>query len=90
LSHGRERYDYYGLSFGIGFRYFETTAYNISNGIDKIKSSDYTSIGPTEEISYSVSDKINLKVYGWYEFISNETAMHREIANLNLKLSYRF
>jgi hypothetical protein len=83
-------YDYYGLSFGIGFRYFETTAYNISNGIDKIKSSDYTSIGPTEEISYSVSDKINLKVYGWYEFISNETAMHREIANLNLKLSYRF
>jgi hypothetical protein len=83
-------YDYYGLNFGIGVRYFETTAYSITNGIDKTKSSDYTSVGPTSEITYEISDKINLKLYGWYEFISNGTDLHREIANLDLKLSYRF
>jgi hypothetical protein len=83
-------YDYYGLNFGIGVRYFETTAYSITNGVDKTKSSDYTSVGPTSEITYEISDKINLKLYGWYEFISNGTDLHREIANLDLKLSYRF
>ena len=83
-------YEYYGLNFGIGFRYFETTAYSITNGINKTMSSDYTSIGPTSEITYEISDKINLKLYGWYEFISNGTDLHREIANLDLKLSYRF
>jgi hypothetical protein len=83
-------YDYYGLNFGVGIRYFETTAYSITNGVEKAKSSDYNSIGPTSEITYGVSDKINLKLYGWYEFISNGTDLHREIANLDLKLSYRF
>jgi hypothetical protein len=83
-------YDYYGINFGIGVRYFETTAYSITNGVDKTKSSDYTSVGPTSEITYEFSDKINLKLYGWYEFISNGTDLHREIANLDLKLSYRF
>jgi len=83
-------YDYYGLDFGIGVRYFETTVYTITNGVEKTKSSDYTSVGPTTEITYGFSDKINLKIYGWYEFISNGTDLHREIANLDLKLSYRF
>lgn len=83
-------YDYYGLNFGIGVRYFETIAYSITNGVDKTKSSDYTSVGPTSEITYEISDKINLKLYGWYEFISNGTDLHREVANLDLKLSYRF
>jgi len=83
-------YDFYDFNFGIGVRYFETTAYTITNGINKTKSSDYTSVGPTSEITYGVSDKINLKLYGWYEFISNGTDVRREIANLNLKLSYKF
>jgi hypothetical protein len=83
-------YDIYDFNFGIGVRYFETTAYTITNGINKTKSSDYTSVGPTSEITYGVSDKINLKLYGWYEFISNGTDVRREIANLNLKLSYKF
>ena len=78
------------LSLGIGIRYFSLSTYNVQSGSEKIKVSDYTSIGPLSEISYAVGERIILKVYGWYEFIKTEDNSRREMANLSLKLSYKF
>lgn len=83
-------YDYLGLSFGIGLRYFSLSTFSINNGVEKVKVSEYTSIGPLSELSYVVSDRINLNFYGWYEFITTENNLKREMANFSIKLSYKF
>ncbi len=83
-------YDYRYFSFGIGVRYFSLSTFNIKDGIDKLLASDYSSIGPVTELSYLVSDRINLKFYGWYEFIRSDDQNEREMANLSLKVYYKF
>ena len=83
-------YDYRSLSIGIGLRYFSLTTFNFVKGIEKIVASDYTSIGPLTEISYVVDERINVKLYGWYEFIRSEDNSRREMANLSIKVNYRF
>lgn len=83
-------YEYRSLSVGIGFRYFSLSTFNFGSGIDKILASDYRSIGPVLEISYVVDERINLKGYGWYEFIKSENNLRREMSNLSFKVNYRF
>jgi hypothetical protein len=83
-------YDYKELSFGLGIRYFSLSTYNYQNGVDKTKISDYTSLGPTSEISYTVGEKIILKIFGYYEFITTENNSKREMANFSIRLSYKF
>ena len=82
-------YDIYGFSFGIGIRYFLLSNFNIKNGTEKQKITEYKSIGPLAEISYEISDSMVFKTYGWYEFINTETNAKRQLANFNLKLMYR-
>jgi hypothetical protein len=82
-------YDYKELSLGIGIRYFSLSTFNFQNGTEKIKISDYSSIGPLSEISCLVGEKIILKIYGWYEFIKTEDNANREMVNLSMRLSYK-
>jgi len=82
-------YDYSQLSLGLGLRYFSLTNFNIKNGKERVKFSDYISVGPLAEINYELSDEITFKTYGWYEFITTENNVKREMANFNLKLLYR-
>ena len=83
-------YDHNELSLGIGVRYFSLSTYNFQNGTEKIKVSDYTSIGPLSEISYLMGDRIILKIYGWLEFIKAEDNSNREMVNLSIRLAYKF
>ena len=82
-------YEFQSLVVGLGVRYFSLGTFNFNNGIEKIKISDYRSIGPLAEISYTAGDRINLKFYGWYEFIKSEDNTNREMANMSIKLNYR-
>ena len=82
-------YDFSGLSFGIGIRYFVLSNFNIINGTQKEKVSEYQSIGPIAEINYTLSNSISFRTYGWYEFINSENGITREQANFNLKLLFR-
>jgi len=82
-------YEFQSLSVGIGVRYFSLETFNFNKGVEKIKISDYRSIGPLAEISYMVGEKINLKFYGWYEFIKSEDNTNREMANMSIKLNYK-
>jgi len=82
-------YEFQSLSIGLGIRYFSLETFNFKKGIEKIKVSDYRSIGPLAEISYTVGERINLKFYGWYEFIKSEDNTNREMANMSIKLNYK-
>lgn len=83
-------YDYSSASFGLGIRYFSLTTFNVQNGTEKTKVSDYRSIGPLSEISFVAGERIVLKFYGWYEFIKTENNTSRETVNVSFKLSYKF
>ncbi|MEW6196504.1 MAG: hypothetical protein AB1521_15245 [Bacteroidota bacterium] len=79
-----------GLNFGIGLRYFILTTYNIKQGTEKEIFSEYRSIGPVIEVENVLSEKLQLRFYGWYEFINTENNSGREMANFNIKLLYGF
>lgn len=73
------------LSFGI--RYFNLSIFNVNAQNEKIKASEYKSIGPISEIKYKISSKIDLNFYGWYEFVTGDN-YKREIPNVVFKLSW--
>lgn len=77
------------LTLGLGIRYFSLETFNIKNGVDKERISEYRSIGPLTELSYIISERIDLRLYGWYEFIKSEDNSKREMGNFSLKLNYK-
>ncbi|MFC2082139.1 hypothetical protein ACFLQT_00260 [Bacteroidota bacterium] len=81
-------YSIMGLTMGIGLRYFSLSTYGYNANHNKVKLSDYTSIGPLTEITLIRTTKLNLRIYGWYEFISTEDNSKRELANLSLRLNW--
>lgn len=83
-------YNLFGFNFGAGIRYFSLSTFNIIDGTQKNKVSEYVSIGPLSEINYDITEKILFKTYGWYEFIKTENNTKRELANFNLVLTYKF
>ncbi len=83
-------YNYFGIQFGLGLRYFSISTFNYKGGKEKIKVSEYSSIGPLAEINYVVDEKITLRAVGWYEFINAENNLKREMVNLSVRLNYSF
>ena len=73
--------------FGLGVRYFSLCTYGYENG-NRVKESEYKSFGPVTEINVSFADRLSLSVYGYYEFITNESNSKRELANMSLKLNW--
>lgn len=74
------------LQFGTGFRYFNLTTYNFEDITTRKKTSEYNSVGPIVDIIMRVGGTLNLKIYGWYEFIRPEDGKNRENVNLNVRL----
>lgn len=82
-------YEVPGVNLGIGVRFFSLTTFNVLNGKEKKKISEYESIGPAGEINIDLAGSLLLKTYGWYEFINADNT-EREMVSFNLKLVYRF
>jgi hypothetical protein len=76
------------LKMGIGLRVFslQTFGYNINN--EKYLTNEYSSIGPITNFSLQLPN-VNLYLYGWYEFITNENNKRRELANLTLSVNWK-
>lgn len=83
-------YNVLGFNFGIGIRYFSLETFNVAKGTEKLKATEYVSLGPVTEISYNLSQSLSFRTYGWYEFIRTENNNRRETANFNLKFLYNF
>lgn len=75
------------LTLSWGIRYFNLSIYNVNTLDEKIKASEYQSIGPISEIKYKVGSKIDLTFFGWYEFVSGDNSK-REIPNVVFKLNW--
>jgi len=81
-------YSLFGLKLCIGLRYFSLSTFGYDSENVKVKLSDYTSLGPLTEITLYKNNKLDLRIYGWYEFITTEDNSKRELANLNMRLNW--
>ncbi|HED05488.1 MAG TPA: hypothetical protein ENI61_02245 [Ignavibacteria bacterium] len=81
--------NYYNILFSLGLRYYSLITYNF-NGLKKVVSSSYKSIAPLSEITYSITNKLNINFYGWYEFITMRNGIHKQQANLTLQMNWNF
>jgi len=81
-------FGYSGINFGLGSRIFSLITFNYQ-GKNKVKDSDYLSIGPLTEILWLIQNTIYLRIYGWYEFITVDQKEHEQ-ANLNLEVNWNF
>ena len=75
------------LTLNWGIRYFNLTIYNVNSRNEKIKTSEYQSVGPVSEIKYKIGSKIDLNFFGWYEFVTGDNSK-REIPNVIFKLNW--
>jgi len=76
------------LQLGIGLRYFDLSTYNYDSNNEKVLATNYKSIGPLTDIRLIMNEKLRLKIYGYYEFISTERPFTNEQANLNIQLEW--
>ncbi|MCU7491862.1 MAG: hypothetical protein HF312_03995 [Ignavibacteria bacterium] len=81
-------YRFNGLSLGTGIRYLTLKTFSFQNKIKK-RESDYRSIGPVTEVLLLLNQRLNLRLYGWYEFIRADRA-RRELPNMNMQLNWEF
>jgi hypothetical protein len=79
---------YADVSFGLGTRIFSLITFNYE-GRNKIKDSDYLSIGPSTEILWLVENSIYFRIYGWYEFVTVDNSK-RQQANLSFEVNWNF
>lgn len=81
---------FYQFLLSIGMRYFSLSTYNYSgNNVRQLKS-NYTSIGPMTEIKFLIEGKLQLNLYGYYEFIRTIDNLGQERANLFLNIDWNF
>lgn len=79
---------YDNVSFGLGSRIFSLVTFNYE-GRNKIKDSDYLSIGPLTEILWLVENSIYFRIYGWYEFVTVDKSK-RQQAKLSFEVNWNF
>ena len=83
------RFNYYPFQLSAGLRYFVINTYKYS-GLIKIIDSKYLSLGPVSEILLNLNETLYLRVYGWYEFITINSQLNRQQANLSMEISWNF
>lgn len=81
--------DYRIIIFTAGMRFFSLSTYGYKFS-SKFLESDFRSIGPIAEIYVASSDKINLRIWSWYEFISAAKQPSKEQANLSVDMTWNF
>lgn len=81
-------YRYDKLSFAIGLRYFSLFTYLFDENNKKYIHTTYTSTAPLSIISYSVAQRLQISIRGWYEFIKTESNIENELANLLIRVNW--
>ncbi|MCP5063452.1 MAG: hypothetical protein GY936_13450 [Ignavibacteriae bacterium] len=76
------------IKIGFGFRFFLLQTFNYNTNNLKYKHSEYKSLGPITNLKVSMPN-LEIYLYGWYEFISNEKYSQRELANLSFSVNWR-
>lgn len=78
------------IKFGVGLRYFSLLTFTYDQDYNRNLDKEYTSLGPLSEIVYYSFDHLRIKIYGWYEYINNESGNKRELTNLFIQVNWNF
>ncbi|MBI1933746.1 MAG: hypothetical protein HYS24_14535 [Ignavibacteriales bacterium] len=79
---------YSNLNYGVGLRYFDLQTFGFNSKNEKFLSTKYKSVGPITNFQIRMIN-VDLMLNGWYEFISNEKNIKRELANLFFSVNWR-
>lgn len=82
-------YKYSVSEINLGIRFYSLKTYAFQNARIKKLLSQYSSIGPTFDLLFNLIEKLDLKIFLWYEFIKDESNKKREMTNLDLRLYYK-
>ncbi|MCB0752139.1 MAG: hypothetical protein KDC52_11740 [Ignavibacteriae bacterium] len=77
-----------GVRLGAGLRVFSLQTFRYNQNNEKFLSNRYNSIGPITNFLIRLPN-VDVSLQGWYEFISNEENVKRELANLSLSVYWR-
>jgi hypothetical protein len=83
-------YKFSKIRLGLGLRYFSLITYLYDEERVRNKSSEYSSIGPLSDLILAISSDLEIKFYGWLEFIKNEDDTRRELVNMNFYVNWYF
>ncbi len=72
----------------IGVRYFTLKTFGYTKENVKTKQTDYQSVGPLTEIRYRAFERLAINLYGYYEFITNESNVNSERVNFYLNVNW--
>lgn len=72
-----------------GIRYFQLNTYRYIE-LKKEKDSEYKSLGPVAELLLYMSERLSLRINGWYEFITINKKEKREMLTMNLQVNWIF
>ncbi len=81
-------YRFKHLTFAFGLRYFSLYTYLFDKNNIKYIHSTYTSTAPLSYITYKITNRLNLSIKGWYEFINTESNSRTELANLIMRINW--
>jgi hypothetical protein len=81
--------NYGWVQFSLGARVYSLNTYNYNNG-EKVIDSKFLSLAPLTEIVILMKESLYLRLYGWYEFITQNAANKREEANLSFQTTWSF
>ncbi|MFZ1292550.1 MAG: hypothetical protein WAR79_20850 [Melioribacteraceae bacterium] len=79
---------YSEMKMGVGLRLFSLQTFGYNSNNEKFLTTKYSSIGPITNFLIRMQN-FDLALYGWYEFISNEEKIQRELANLYFSVNWR-
>lgn len=71
-----------------GLKIFQLNTFLYNRAL-KTPDTKYLSIGPVSEITYN-TQKLNIRLYAWYEFISGNSSNYRQQANLSFQTNWYF
>ena len=89
FSESKFTVNYNPVWLSIGARIFSLNTYKYNIG-EKVLDSRFLSLAPLTEIIISMNESLYLRLYGWYEFITQNNSDKREEANLSIQSTWYF
>ncbi|MGA8265677.1 MAG: hypothetical protein WB779_14635, partial [Ignavibacteriaceae bacterium] len=80
---------YNSIWLSVGARIFSLNTYKYNTG-DRVIDSKFLSLAPLTEIIISMRESLYLRLYGWYEFITQNDVNRKEEANLSIQATWYF
>ena len=89
FSESKFTVNYNSAWLSVGARIFSLNTYKYNTGV-KVIDTKFLSLAPLTEIIISMKQSLYLRLYGWYEFITQNDTDKKEEANLSIQATWYF